>query len=43
MIWRVMSHFSENAILSVLASELYDESDYIRDIAKFEILQQGQV
>jgi dTDP-4-dehydrorhamnose 3,5-epimerase-like enzyme len=43
MIWRVMSDFTENAILSVLASEPYDESDYIRDIAEFEILQQGHV
>jgi hypothetical protein len=31
MIWRVMSDFSKDAVLLVLASEYYDESDYIRD------------
>lgn len=30
-IWREMFDFSEDAILLVLASELYDESDYIRN------------
>tara|TARA_B100000242_G_scaffold71270_1_gene45157 strand:- start:30428 stop:30856 length:429 start_codon:yes stop_codon:yes gene_type:complete len=39
MIWRVMSGFSKNAIFSVLASEIYDESDYIRDIEEFEMIQ----
>lgn len=29
--WREMFDFSEDAVLMVLASELYDESDYIRD------------
>lgn len=31
MIWREMFEFSNNAVLLVLASEYYDESDYIRD------------
>lgn len=34
-IWREMFDFSEGAVLMVLASELYDESDYIRDYNKF--------
>lgn len=31
MIWREMYEFSPNAVLLVLASEYYDENDYIRD------------
>lgn len=31
MIWREMFDFSEGAVLLVLASEYYDESDYIRN------------
>lgn len=34
-IWREMFDFSEDAVLMVLASELYDESDYIRDYDEF--------
>lgn len=34
-IWREMSEFSPDAVLLVLASELYDESDYIRDYDEF--------
>ena len=30
-----MFDFSSDAVLMVLASELYDESDYIRDYDKF--------
>lgn len=35
MIWREMHDFSEDCVLLVLASEHFDESDYIRDYAKF--------
>lgn len=35
LIWREMKDFSENCILIVLASEHYDESDYIRDYSEF--------
>lgn len=35
MIYRCMYDFSEDAVLLVLASELYDESDYIRDYDEF--------
>ena len=34
-IWREMFDFSEDAVLMVLASELYDETDYIRDYDEF--------
>jgi hypothetical protein len=35
MTWRDLSGFSEGAICLVLASEIYDESDYIRDYQGF--------
>lgn len=34
-IWREMYDFSEDAVLMVVASELYIEEDYIRDYATF--------
>ena len=34
-VWREMFDFSPDAVLMVLASELYDESDYIRDYDEF--------
>jgi len=34
-IWREMYDFSDGAVLLVLASEHYDESDYIRDYQQF--------
>lgn len=33
--WREMYDFSEDAVLMVLASEVYDEEDYIRDYDEF--------
>ena len=33
--WREMFDFSHDAVLMVLASELYDESDYIRNYEEF--------
>lgn len=35
LIWREMKDFSEDCVLVVLASEHYNESDYIRDYDKF--------
>jgi dTDP-4-dehydrorhamnose 3,5-epimerase-like enzyme len=35
LIWREMKDFSPDCVLVVLASEHYDESDYIRDYNKF--------
>lgn len=35
MVWHEMHNFSEDCILLVLASEHYDENDYIRDYQEF--------
>ncbi|WP_373355261.1 FdtA/QdtA family cupin domain-containing protein [Pseudoroseicyclus sp. CXY001] len=37
-VWREIENFSANAGLLVLASEHYDEADYVRDRAEFERL-----
>ncbi|EFA9000624.1 WxcM-like domain-containing protein [Escherichia coli] len=37
LIWREMSDFSEDCVLMVLASNEYDESDYIRDYDAFKL------
>lgn len=34
-LWREMYGFSEDCVLMVLADQLYDEADYIRDYNKF--------
>lgn len=36
MTWREIDNFSSNAVLLVLASAHYDESDYFRDYATFK-------
>lgn len=36
MIWREMHDFTEDCVLLVLASELFDESDYIRNYDEFK-------
>jgi dTDP-4-dehydrorhamnose 3,5-epimerase-like enzyme len=36
MVWRELQNFSSGAICLVLASEIYDERDYIRDYAEFQ-------
>ena len=35
LVWRQMKDFSKDAVLIVLASEHYDEADYIRDYGMF--------
>ena len=40
--WREMYDFSEGAVLLVLASELYDESDYIRNYDDFLAMVHGK-
>jgi len=35
MVWHEMYDFSEDCVLMVLASEHYDEADYIRDYDEF--------
>ncbi|MDF2690489.1 MAG: fdtA [Gammaproteobacteria bacterium] len=34
-VWREMHNFSQDCVLLVLASEIYDESDYIRNYQDF--------
>ncbi|GAA0796567.1 FdtA/QdtA family cupin domain-containing protein [Faecalicatena orotica] len=42
--WREMYDFSSDAVLLVLASELYDESDYIRDYEEFlKMVERGEL
>lgn len=42
-LWREMFDFSEDAVLMVLASELYDEADYIRNYEEFiEYVKENQ-
>ena len=41
MIWRHVETESPGAVLLVLASDVYDESDYIRDRADYESLATG--
>ena len=42
MIWRQLESFSTNAVCLILASELYDEGDYVRDHTEFRALQAGR-
>lgn len=35
MVWREMHDFSQDCVLMVLASEYYDEADYVRDYEQF--------
>lgn len=41
-VWHEMDEFSPDCILLVLASDLYDESDYIRSYAEFTTLMAGK-
>lgn len=41
-LWREMYDFSEGAVLMVLASEMYDESDYIRNYDEFLKFVKGE-
>ena len=36
MVWREMFNFSKDCVFLVLASQPYDESDYIRDYSEFK-------
>ncbi|MFV0411192.1 MAG: sugar 3,4-ketoisomerase [Paracoccus sp. (in: a-proteobacteria)] len=40
MMWRTLDNFSSGAVLMVLASEVYDEGDYIRNYDEFKRLTQ---
>lgn len=37
-IWRVLNNFSSGSVCLVLASDCYDESDYVRDYSEFKQL-----
>lgn len=42
--WREMYDFSDDAVLLVLASEMYDEEDYIRNYDEFlELVEKGDL
>lgn len=41
MVWREMHEFRDDCVLLVLASEHYDESDYIRNYEEFRKLVAG--
>ncbi|NMX27115.1 WxcM-like domain-containing protein [Pseudomonas sp. WS 5406] len=42
MVWHEMYDFSPDCVLMVLASDVYDESDYIRDYGRFTaIVKEG--
>ncbi|EGT5709930.1 WxcM-like domain-containing protein [Cronobacter dublinensis subsp. dublinensis] len=44
MVWHEMFDYSDDCVLMVLADDLYDESDYIRDYSLFKKLAaDGQV
>ena len=42
LVWREMYDFSEDCVLMVLASEYYDETDYIRDYNEFIKMTNGE-
>ena len=42
-IWREMYDFDDEAVLLVLASDLYDEKDYIRDYDEYENYYKAKV
>lgn len=37
MMWRSLDNFSSGAVCMVLASHVYDENDYIRDLDEFKL------
>lgn len=39
MVWRSLENFSTNALCLILASEEYNENDYIRDIEEYKKLE----
>jgi len=40
-IWRELFEFSSGSVCLVLASTIYDESDYIRDYSEFKLLKEN--
>lgn len=42
MVWRELNNFSSGSVCLVLASELFDEEDYIRDYKTFKKMVRGE-
>jgi dTDP-4-dehydrorhamnose 3,5-epimerase-like enzyme len=42
MVWRELKNFTEQAVCLVLASEHYDEADYLRDYDEYLIAVKGE-
>jgi hypothetical protein len=42
MIWSTQTAFSQDAVMAVLASDKFDEEDYIRDYEVFKSLTLGR-
>lgn len=42
MMWRFLDNFSSGAVCMVLASDVYKETDYIRDYKEFLILAEAE-
>lgn len=40
-IWRELENFSSGSVCLVLASDLFEEEDYIRDFSDFKLLKNG--
>ncbi|MEO8933951.1 MAG: FdtA/QdtA family cupin domain-containing protein [Xanthomarina sp.] len=40
-IWRELENFSSGSVCLVLASEVYDESDYVRDYDEFVLMKRS--
>lgn len=41
MVWRHIENFSTNSLALIVASELYDAGEYIRDFEEFKQLKKG--
>lgn len=42
LVWHEMHNFSSDCILVVLANDIYDEDDYIRDFEEFKLFIKNQ-
>lgn len=40
-IWRELENFSAGAVCLVLASDVYNEEDYVRDFDEFQLMKRG--
>jgi hypothetical protein len=41
-VWRQLGDFSTNSVCAIVASHVYDESDYIRDYDRFTRYRRGE-